>query len=110
MTVVSAKSADGLTQIVLSVHLGGGRPHTGYALIAFDCAGSCGYQTWASGATNAHGSGTLSGHARTMSPSDKYWLYVSLSSSGMSSEAGLRGSFTTAGKFSATPAGNPACP
>ena len=56
------------------------------------------------------GTGTLSGHARTMSPSDKYWLYVSLSSSGMSSEAGLRGSFTTAGRFSATPAGNPACP
>jgi len=110
VTVFSAKSAAGLTRIVLSVHLRGGRPHTRYALIAFDCAGSSGYQEWAAGGTNAHGSGILSGHARAVSPSDQYWLYVSQSSSGGNSEAGLRGDFTAAGKFSASPAGNLACP
>jgi hypothetical protein len=110
VTVFSAKSASGLTRIVLSVHLRGGRPHTQYALLAFDCTGSSGYQVWAAGGTNAHGSATLSGHAQTVSPSDQYWLYVSPSSSGGSSEAGLRGDFRAAGKFSASPAGNPACP
>jgi len=45
-----------------------------------------------------------------VSPSDQYWLYVSQSSSGGNSEAGQRGDFTAAGKFSASPAGNLACP
>ena len=110
LTVFSAKSAAGLTRIALSVHLGGGRPHTRYALLAFDCTGSSGYQVWAAGGTNAHGSGTLLGHAQTVSPRDQYWLFVSPSSSGGSSEAGLRGDFRAAGKFSAVPAGNTACP
>ncbi len=42
-------------------NISGARPHISYALVAFNCAGSSGYQTWAAGATNAHGSGTLSG-------------------------------------------------
>jgi hypothetical protein len=29
----------GLEQIVVSAHLSGGRPHTGYTLTGFDCAG-----------------------------------------------------------------------
>ncbi len=110
LTVFSAKSAAGLTRIALSVHLGGGRPHTRYALLAFECTGSSGYQVWAAGGTNAHGSGNLLGHAQTVSPRDQYWLFVSPSSSGGSSEAGLRGDFRAAGKLSAVPAGNTACP
>lgn len=109
-TILTASSASGPTQIELSVHLSGARPHTSYALVAFNCAGSSGYQTWAAGTTNAHGSGTLSGHAMPVSARSQYWLYVSPSSSGGSAEAGLRGGLTASGNFSASPAGDPACP
>lgn len=108
VTILTAKSASGSTQVALSVHIRGARPDTGYVLLAFNCAGSSGYQTWAAGVTNAHGSGTLSGHALSVSPRNEYWLYLS-SSSGASSEAGIRGRFTAAGKFSASPATDPAC-
>jgi hypothetical protein len=68
-----------------------------------------GYQTWATGMTGAHGSGNLSGPARVVSVSDQYWFYLS-PSSGPSTGTGLRGSFTAARKFAASPAGDPACP
>src|SRR5258708_989974 len=61
VTVFSAKAAAGLTRIGLSVHLRGARPHTRYALIAFDCAGSSGYQGWAAGGTDAHATAIRSG-------------------------------------------------
>jgi hypothetical protein len=109
VTILTAKSASGLAQIELSAHISGARPHTAYALIAFNCAGSSGYQTWAAGVTNARGSGTLSGQTMSVSPGNEYWLYVSPSSSGGNSEAGVLGGFTAAGKFSASPAGDPAC-
>lgn len=109
VTVVSAKSSGGQAQIVLSAHISGGRPHTSYALTGFDCAGSPGYQTWAAGVTDADGTGSLSGHAVTVSLTAEYWIYLSLSSSGGNVGPGLDGSFTAAGKFSASPAGNPAC-
>ena len=109
VTILTAKSARGLAQIELSVHISGARQHTAYALIAFNCAGSSGYQTWAAGVTNARGSGTLSGQAMSVSPGNEYWLYVSPSSSGGSSEAGVLGGFTASGTFSASPAGDPAC-
>src|SRR5260370_28945069 len=80
VTVVSTKFSGGLEQIVLSAHISGGRPHTGYTLTGFDCAGSTGYQSWAAGVTDAHGSGNLSGHAWTVSLTDEYWLYLSPSS------------------------------
>src|SRR5258708_39326633 len=98
VTVFSAESASGLTRIVLSVHLRGGRPHTQYALLAFDCTGSAGYQVWAAGGTNAHGSAALSGHAQTVSPSAQYWLYVSPSQSSVSYAAGLRADSTEHGR------------
>jgi hypothetical protein len=109
VTVVSAKSSRGLTQILLSAHISGGRPHTSYALTGFDCVGSPGYETWAAGVTDAHGVGNLSGHALTVSLSDEYWLYLSPSSVPSDAGPGLDGSFTAAGKFSASHAGNPAC-
>jgi hypothetical protein len=110
VTVFSAKSAGGLAQILLSAHISGGRPRTSYALTGFDCAGSPGYETWAAGITDANGTANLSGHALTVSLSDRYWLYLSPASSGTAVSRGLDGSFTAAGQFSASPAGNPACP
>jgi len=109
VTVVSAKFSGGLARIVLSAHISGGRPYTSYALTGFDCAGSRGYETWAAGVTDADGTGNLSGHALTVSLSEEYWLYLSPSSLPSDAGPGLDGSFTAAGKFSASPAGNPAC-
>jgi len=110
VTVFSAKFSGGLARIMPSARISGGMPYTSYALTGFDCAGSSGYQTWAAGVTGADGTGNLSGHALTVSLSDEYWLYLSPSSSGGDLGPGLDGSFTAAGKFSASPAGNPACP
>lgn len=108
VTVFSARYPGRPEQIVLSARISGGRPHTGYALIGFDCAGSSvGYETWGVGVTGADGSGTLSGKALTVSLRDDYWLYLSLPS--RSPGPGLLGSFTATGQFSATPAGDPAC-
>jgi len=109
VTVVSAKFSGGLARIVLSAHISGGRPHTSYALIGFDCAGTSGYETWGAGVTDANGTANLSGQALTVSLREEYWLYLSLASSGSAAGRGLDGSFTAAGKFSASPAGNPAC-
>lgn len=109
VTILAATSASGLIQIEPSAHISGARPDTGYELTAFNCTGSSGYQTWAVGVTNAHGSGALSGRAFSVSPRTEYWLYINLSSSGENAEAGLRASFTGAG-LSASPAGEPACP
>jgi hypothetical protein len=108
VTVVSAKFSGGLEHIVLSAHISGGRPHTGYTLIGFDCAGSTGYESWAAGVTDAHGSGNLSGHAWTVSLTDEYWLYLSPSSG--SGGPGVHVGFTTDGRLSAVVhAGDPAC-
>lgn len=96
-------------QIEPSAHIRGARPNTGYELTAFNCAGRSGYQTWAVGVTNAHGTGALSGQALSVSPRSEYWLYINPSQSGENAEAGLRASFNGAG-FSASPAGDPACP
>lgn len=109
VTILAATSASGLIQIEPSAHISGARPNTGYELTAFNCAGSSGYQTWAVGLTNARGFGALSGRAFSVSPRTEYWLYINPSSSGENAEAGLRASFTGAG-FSASPAGDPACP
>jgi len=108
VTVFSAKSSGGLARIVVSAHISGGRRHAGYTLIGFDCAGSPGYQTWAAGVTDADGTANLSGHALKVSLSHEYRLYLSPPS--RSAGPGLDGSFTAAGKFSASPAGDPACP
>jgi hypothetical protein len=51
----------------VSARITGGRPHTDYTLIGFDCAGTTGYQPWATGVTDVAGTGRLSGHARTVS-------------------------------------------
>jgi len=107
VTVFSARSSGELARIVLSVHVNGGRPHTRYTLFGFDCAGSPGYQPWAGGVTDAHGSGNLSGPAWTVSLSDSYWLYLSPPS--QTPGPSLRGSFTAAGRFSAFPAGRAPC-
>lgn len=108
VTILTAKSASGSTQIELAVHISGAQPHTSYVLIAYNCAGHV-YQTWAAGISNARGSGTLNGHALPVSADSQYWFYVSPSSSGGDAEAGLLGSLTAAGTFSASPAGNPTC-
>jgi hypothetical protein len=109
VTVFSARTSGRLAQIMLSAQISGGRPHIRYALIGFDCEGSSArYQTWAAGITNAGGRGNLSGQALPVSLSDDYWLYLSLPPS-QSPQSSLLGSFTAAGKFSASPAGNPAC-
>jgi hypothetical protein len=108
VTVISARSSGDLAQVALSAHITGGRPHTGYTVVGFDCAGSSGYESWAAGVTNADGSGNLTGHAWLVSLRDSYWLYLSPSSG--STGRGLHGSFTAAGRFSAVPAGDPACP
>lgn len=110
VTVVSARFPGGQARIVLSAHISGGRPHTSYAVTGFDCVGSSGYEAWAAGVTDAHGVGNLSGHALTVSLSDEYWLYLSPSPLPSDAGLGLDGVFTAAGKFSASPAGNPACP
>lgn len=110
VTVFSARSSGGLARIVLSARISGGRPHASYALIGFDCAGSSGYETWGAGVTDANGTANLSGEALTVSLRDEYWLYLSLASSGSAVGRGLHGSFTAAGRFSAFPAGDPACP
>lgn len=108
LTVFSARATGRLAQMMLSAQISG-RPHTRYELIGFDCAGGpAGYQTWAAGVTNAAGRGTLSGRALTVSLSHDYWLYFRWPSQRAGS--GLLGRFTVAGKFSASPAGNPACP
>lgn len=108
VTILAATSTSGLMQIEPSAHIRGARPNTGYELTAFNCAGSSGYQTWAVGVTNAHGSGALSGQALSVSPRSEYWLYINPSSSGENAEAGLRATVTGAG-FSASPAADPAC-
>jgi hypothetical protein len=106
-TIVSAKFSGGREQIVLSAHVNGGKPHTGYTLTGFDCAGSTGYESWATGVTDAHGSGTLNGHAWTVSPTDEYWLYLSpLSGIG---GPGVHISFTGAGRFTASPVAEQPC-
>lgn len=93
---------------MLSARIHGGRPHTRYALIGFDCEGSsAGYETWAAGVTDASGRGTLSGRPLIASLSDYYWLYLRLPTQRPGSS--LLGSFSAAGKFSASPAGNPPC-
>jgi hypothetical protein len=109
VTILTARRAGGPTQVELAVHISGARPHTSYILLAFNCAGSSGYQTWATGVTNGRGTGTLVGQAMLVSGRSQYWLYVNPSSSGGGSEAGLRISLTAAGNFFASPAGNPAC-
>jgi hypothetical protein len=108
VTVVAAKFSGGLEQIVLSAHISGGKPHAGYTLIGFDCSGSTGYQSWAAGVTDAHGSGTLSGHAWTVSLTDEYWLYLSPASSGIGGP-GVHISFTADGRFTAFPAAEQPC-
>jgi hypothetical protein len=108
VTIVSARYSGGLEQIVLSVHMTGGKPHTGYTLTGFDCTGSTGYQPWATGVTDAHGSGNLNGHTWTISLTDEYWLYL-IPSSGLGGP-GVHTGFTTTGRFSAYfPAGDPVC-
>lgn len=107
VTVFSVRPSGGVEQIVLSAHMAGGRPHTSYSLTGFDCAGSSGYQTWATGVTGANGAGNLTGPAQAVSARDEYWLYLSPSSSG-SAGPGVHGTFTTAGRWSAIP--SPAAP
>jgi hypothetical protein len=108
LTVFTARSSGTQAQIVLSGQITGGRPHTRYAVIGFDCDGSSvGYETWAVGVTGADGRATLNGRSVTVSLSDYYWVYLRLPSQRPGSS--LLGSFTAAGKFSASPAGNPAC-
>ncbi len=109
VTVFSARPVGELTQIVLSAHISGGLPNTSYALTGFDCAGSSGYETWAAGVTGADGTANLIGHAWTVSLRDEYWLYLSPSSFQGVAGRGLHGSFTTAGRFSAAPAGYTPC-
>jgi hypothetical protein len=109
VTVFSARTSGKLAQIILSARISGARPRTRYELIGFDCAGSsAGYQTWAAGTTDAAGRGTLTGQALPVFLSDNYWLYLRLPPS-QDPQSSLLGSFTTVGKFSASPAGNPAC-
>jgi hypothetical protein len=108
VTVISAWRSGGHAQIEADAQITGARPGARYVLIGFDCTGSTGYQTWATGVTSAHGSGSLSGPPRAVSLSDQYWLYLS-PSSGTSAGPGLRGNFTMARKFSASPAGKTAC-
>jgi len=110
VTVFAAKFSRELARIVLSAHISGGMPYTSHAVTGFDCAGSSGYVTWAAGFTGADGTANLTGHALTVSLSDEYWLYLSPSSFQGVAGPGLDGTFTAAGKFSASPAGNPACP
>ncbi|MBO0832136.1 MAG: hypothetical protein J2P29_09220, partial [Actinobacteria bacterium] len=107
-TVISAWQSGRHVQIEVDAHITGARPEARYALIGFDCTGSTGYQTWATGVISADGSGDLSGPARAVSLRDQYWLYLS-PPSGESTGAGIRGSFTAARRFAASPAGNPAC-
>ncbi|MGI8447627.1 MAG: hypothetical protein ACR2MP_10710 [Streptosporangiaceae bacterium] len=107
VTVFSASSGR-LAQIMVSAQITGGRPHTRYELIGFNCQGTpAAYQTWATGVTDAGGRGTLSGEALAVSLRHDYWFYLRLPS--QISGSGLLGSFTAAGKFSASRAGNPAC-
>ncbi len=108
VTIASARFSGGLEQIVVSAHITGGRPHSGYTLTGFDCTGSTGYQSWAAGVTDAHGSADLSGHTWAVSLTDEYWLYLS-PSSGLAGP-GIHVSFTTDGRFSVgVPVGDPAC-
>jgi hypothetical protein len=92
---------------MVSARITGGRPHTAYTLIGFDCAGSTGYQPWATGVTDVAGTGSLSGQARTVSRTDEYWLYLS-PASGVAGP-GLHVSFTLGGQFAAVPAGDQPC-
>jgi hypothetical protein len=105
--VVSARYSAGLEEITLSARITGAKPHTEYTLTEFDCAGTTGYQPWAAGVTNAAGTGILSGHARMVSLTDEYWLYLSPASG--SAGPGLHVSFTLGGQFAATPAGDQPC-
>lgn len=105
--VVSARYSSGLEWIMVSARISHGRPRTDYTLIGFDCAGTTGYQPWAAGGTNAAGTGILSGHARTVSHSDDYWLYLSPASG--RTGPGLQVSFTPGGQFAAVPAGDSPC-
>jgi hypothetical protein len=108
VTVISAKSSTGQARIVLSAYIAGGAPDTTYTLIAFDCTGRSGYQSWATGRTDGRGVGLLTGQSWPVFMNDKFWLYLSRSSSGASGP-GLLGTFSAAGTFSASVAGNPAC-
>ena len=108
VTIAAARFSGGLEQIAVSAHISGGRPRSGYTLIGFDCAGSTGYQSWAAGVTDAHGSGNLTGHAWSVSITDQYWFYLS-PSSGLAGP-GIHVSFTTDGRFSVgAPVGELAC-
>jgi hypothetical protein len=112
LTVLSVRFTRGRAWILTSAHISGARPRTGYSLTGSDCAATT-QTVWATGVTAADGSGDLTGHTSVLL-TDKYWLYLSSSSarssiSGVTVGRGLLGSFTPAGKFSASPAADAAC-
>jgi hypothetical protein len=108
VTVVAANTSTGRARVMLSVRITGGSPDTTYSLIAFDCTGVSGYQTWAVGTTDERGAAVLSGRTWPVLLNHKFWLYLS-PTGGSFGSGSLLGTFSATGRFNASVAGDPAC-
>ena len=107
VTVFSAQFAGGITKVMLSARINGGRPRTRYVLTGNDCASNGPDRSWISGVSNGLGSADLSGQAWTVDLSHEYWLW--LSPSPQNHSPGLHGTFDPGQGLSAFPAGQAPC-
>jgi hypothetical protein len=76
LTVFAVRSSAGLAQVIVTVRITGGQPHSRYELYGGNCANDAADHNWAAGVTDARGSADLTGQARTVSVSDEYYLAV----------------------------------
>jgi hypothetical protein len=76
LTVFAVRSSAGLAQVIVTVRISGGQPHSRYQLYAGDCADNADDHNWAAGVTDARGSADLASQVWTVSMSDEYYLVV----------------------------------
>jgi hypothetical protein len=105
VTFVAVTSSARQAYVTIMASLGGGRPHTRYALVGGSCSGTSRYR-WAAGITNAHGHADLLGPARRVPPG-AYWLELSPGIGNL--HPSLAGDFTTASGITAYRSGPPMC-
>jgi hypothetical protein len=76
VTAVTASTAGGQAQVIITAQITGARPHTRYELSGGDCTSDTASVTWAAGTTSAAGSADLTGPARQISASHEYFLVL----------------------------------
>jgi len=76
VTVFVAQASAGRAEVVVSALIRGARPRATYELVGNDCASNGPDHTWATGVTDAHGSGHLIGPPRTASTNNAYFLVL----------------------------------